>query len=238
MANIIKLLAIPVISLSLVFAFSDCASAQGTASGTINVDEKKSKSPAVDNKVDLPAPNVDTSKPYRFGSGKRDPFVPFGGNVAPETTLPKGAKTSAAPAVAPKGNTPAGSPQVAKEQVSELPIKVTATMISGSNAYAILTAAEGSSSSFMVKPGDKVGAYTVQSIYTDRVVLLWDGKSYTVPVKAAVPQSKTASKPGKADVKSDSLPVPKVEEEQKAPAPAPQPAEPKADESKGSSESK
>ena len=227
MVNIIKLVAIPVMSLSLIFACSSSLFAQGSASSDVKINETQKTKAVETKKASVSAPNTG-NRPYSFDRGKRDPFVPFGGNAAPESTIKSGKKASgqaAAPKVTVDG-------REVRETVSELPVKVTATMISGSNAYAILAAAEGSSSSFMVKPGDKVGAYTVQSIYTDRVVLLWEGKAYTVPVKAAAPSSKAGSQSSIKTDKGGALPVPKVDEDQRPPAPP----EPKPEETKEGSE--
>jgi len=215
MRNILKLVAIPAISLGFVMLFSSVSFAQNSTSGDIKINPNSGQQPVKQQQPkESPKVYLDYSKPYKLDKGKRDPFVPFGGNAAPDSTL-KQSKNNVKPTSEPV-RTADGKVIKEKEVVSELPVRVTATMISGSSSYAILTAADGKSSSFMVKPGDKVGEYTVQSIYSDKVILVWGGKPYTVPVKGVEPAGKSSSKNTKTDGASNTLPVPKVEEDKPA----------------------
>ncbi len=233
MIKFLKWTVLPVACVCMTLAVSDVSFAQ------VEIKDQKAESPAK-SKTQVKSSMPSASTPYTLDRGRRDPFVPFGGNVAPPSTV-RDKKGGSVPVAKPtsetKTNVTVGGSTV-KEVVSELPVKVTGTMVSSGTSYAILTAASGSGSSFMVKPGDKVGEYTVQSVYPDRVVLLWGGKAYNVPVKAAASSApKAGIKSGGKTTGQESLPVPEVKEEEKAP-PAPSATESKSEETKKDSENK
>jgi Tfp pilus assembly protein PilP len=216
-----KIVVFPLICLCFSVAFSDIAAAQtGSASGKVKIEAKKTDDAHKESveQTTQPAPPGD-SAPYTFTRGKRDPFVPFGGNVAPASTDKKSANVSkqvAQPKPGDKKATAANATQ--KQEVTSLPVKVTGTMMSSGTSYAILTA-EGGGASFMVKPGDTIGEYTVKSVNANEVVLLWQGRPYTLTVQTSLsaPGGRTKSPAGVPPGKA-TLPAPVVKED-KSPAP-------------------
>lgn len=192
---------------------------EATTSGKIQIEE--TKTPVVKAESSSPSPVYSGSEaPYTLSNGRRDPFVPFGGNAAPEPIVEgEGIVAPQASALPKEGKTSDGKELKTLAELNTLPVVVTGTIVSGKANFAILAPEGGdkkSNASFVVTSGDTVGEYTVDRVYPDRVVLLWKGKAFTIPVK----QYTGKSKDGKAAVAGDapvtpSLPVPEVKEEEK-----------------------
>jgi len=162
------------------------------------------------------------SKPYRFGQGQRDPFVPFGGNIAP---TPVESKTAFDINLQEESKNEKGGVSSKEEKnVDEpivLPVKATGVLLANDHSFAILAPAEDTkssknkaSNSFLVGVGDKIGEYTVQSITNDKVVLIWQGKPYSVPVQKYTAKGKDGKVVvGEAPVQS-TLPVPEIKKKE------------------------
>lgn len=193
------------ICLGLVTFASPACSAE-TTSGKVKIEEQKTVTTQKKATTVAPKGIPNYTAPYRLGNGKRDPFVPFGGNLAPATTVKTVLDTpatlpgekKAVTASSTKTTTQTKTAPLAPTQavVTELPVKVTGTMISAGDAVAILTSESGGPS-YTVRAGDRVGEYTVRSVNSREVVLVWKGKSYVVPIKA--PVGKTAPPAGKTN---------------------------------------
>lgn len=193
-----KSLAIVTLSL-LAFSFS-CFAQMASAQNSASIKIEDNAKPATSVTTETKTINMNLSTPYKLVKGKRDPFVPFGGNLAPATTIKTVFKTETVVSKDGKKETvtkvatqPSATQNENKKEVKTLPIKATGTMISAGSSYAILTAETGGAS-YMVKPGDKVGEYTVRSISAREVVLIWKGKAYSIPVKEEIVPSKAAQK--------------------------------------------
>lgn len=206
---------IGMLSLAFVCLTAPCfVNAQEAASGKITVEE--TSAPAGGEAENTPAAaSNDSGAPYSFTNGRRDPFVPFGGNVAPK---PLPAETKLLPADnkdAEGEDISVGKDAKTGQEITTLPVIVTGTVVSGARNFAILAPGgekqdNKNSVSFMVTAGDKVGEYTVRSVYPDRVVLVWKGKPFVIPVQQYTPKSKD----GKAVVggapEKATLPVPEI----------------------------
>ncbi len=190
-----------------VVAFASPAYSAETTSGKVKIEEQKTVTTQKKATTVAPKGIPNYSAPYRLGNGKRDPFVPFGGNLAPATTvktvlntpvtIPGEKKTVAtSPTKTTAVQTKSAPLAPTQAAVTELPVKVTGTMTSCGDACAILTS-EAGGASYMVRPGDSIGEYTVKSIGSREVVLVWKGKSYVVPIKT--PAGKTAPPAGKTN---------------------------------------
>lgn len=147
--------------------------------------------------------------PYSLTKGRRDPFVPFGGAIGGPTvptvqTPPPGG----GPDKPPPGGTDTGPKEPV---VTEVPVQVTGTFISGGKVMAIITSASGGPS-FIVGNGDKVGEYQVKSINSSRVVLVWSGREYVIKIKEFGPNSSGKGSGSVVGEKPDNktLPAPEV----------------------------
>lgn len=229
---------IGVLSLAFVCLSAPCTVyAQEDASGKVVIEETAPAKGAESAPGAAPVVQSSDAAPYTFTGGRRDPFVPFGGSIAPKP-LPAEAKLVTDKDAADE-SVSVGKDAKTGEEITTLPVKVTGTVISGARNFAILAPAgekgggEKHSVSFMVTSGDKVGEYTVQSVTADKVVLVWKGKPFTIPVEKYSP----VSKDGKASViggapEKATLPVPEIKQEEKDEE---APAVDKKDESKGAS---
>lgn len=224
------------VCLSTLFISSGCFMTQpesaeitGTASSvTIASETQKPRTPAKTTAEPV-APIVDPA-PYKMPKGHRDPFVPFGGNRAPASTM-KDKDQLAAKAAASKsedsedGESKADitvssddkkSSKDEKETITEIPVRATGTMTVGGTKYAILTSTESGGTSVTVSTGERVGEYFVDSISGDSVVLIWKGKSFKLPIKADIPtSSKSSGSKAGSSTSGGPLPAPVVKEVKK-----------------------
>jgi hypothetical protein len=194
-----------------------------TTSGKIQIDSEKAATASDSSQTSSSVFRTTDSAPYKFKQGQRDPFVPFGGNVAPTPLAPN--SLSNLPNA--KDNKVIEKPKLEEKVVVEepivLPVMVTGVLLGGDHSFAILAPAgetksneqgKPSSDSFLVSVGDKIGEYTVQSITNDKVVLIWQGKPYSIPVQKYTGKSKDGKVVvGEAPVKS-TLPVPQIKKKE------------------------
>jgi len=197
------------------------AQESSVTSGKIQIDNEKATTASDSSQTSGSVFRAVDSAPYKFKQGQRDPFVPFGGNVAPTPLAPN--SLSNLPNA--KDNKIIEKKKVDEEEkvVEEpivLPVMVTGVLLGGNHSFAILApagdkdAGKASSDSFLVSVGDKVGEYTVQSITNDKVVLIWQGKPYSIPVQKYTGKSKDGKVVvGEAPVKS-TLPVPQIKKKE------------------------
>ncbi len=126
--------------------------------------------------------------PYTLSKGRRDPFVPFGSGpaeeVAPTPVKPVAEQTPGAQPTMDMPR-PVGAPS---KGVSNVPVQVTGTFVSGGKNWAIITSSGGGGPSFMVSAGDRVGEYLVKSIDSSKVVLVWSNKEYVIKIQTFGPQ--------------------------------------------------
>ena len=205
-------------------SFTVNAQESSVTSGKIQIDSEKTSTASDSSQTSGSVFRATDSAPYKFKQGQRDPFVPFGGNVAPTPLAPN--SLSNLPNA--KDNKLIEKKKVDEEKdvVEEpivLPVMVTGVLLGGNHSFAILAPAgesksgeqgKPSSDSFLVSVGDKVGEYTVQSITNDKVVLIWQGKPYSIPVQKYTGKSKDGKVVvGEAPVKS-TLPVPQIKKKE------------------------
>jgi hypothetical protein len=218
---------IGVLSLAFVCftASSFVANAQESSvtSGKIQIDNEKTSTASESSSTSSSNFRVVDSKPYRFSQGQRDPFVPFGGNVAP---TPVESKTAFDINLQEESKNEKGASVDEKDVVDEpivLPVKATGVLLSNDHSFAILAPAEDdkpgkdkdkTSNSFLVGVGDKIGEYTVQSISNDKVVLIWQGKPYSVPVQKYTPKSKDGKIVVGEAPTEPTLPVPEIKKKE------------------------
>ncbi len=219
---------IGVLSLAFVCftASSFVANAQESSvtSGKIQIDNEKATKASESSSSSSNFRVVD-SKPYRFAQGQRDPFVPFGGNVAP---MPVESKTAFDINLAEESKKENGDVSSKEEKdVDEpivLPVKATGVLLANDHSFAILAPAvdeksgksgkDKTSDSFLVGVGDKIGEYTVQSISNDKVILLWQGKPYSVPVQKYAPKGKDGKVVVGEAPTQPTLPVPEIKKKE------------------------
>jgi hypothetical protein len=213
---------IGVLSLAFVCftASSFVANAQESSvtSGKIQIDNEKATKVTETNSKSTSIFNVTDAKPYRFGQGQRDPFVPFGGNVAPTPVEPS---TSfdinlREEAKLEKGETSSKEEKDVVDEPIVLPVRATGVLLSNDHSFAILApAGDGKpSDSFLVGVGEKIGEYTVKSISSDKVVLIWQGKPYNVPVQKYEPKSKGGKVVLGDAPDKPTLPVPEIKKKE------------------------
>jgi hypothetical protein len=213
----------------LTFSFAVNAQESSVTSGKIQIDSEKATKTSETSSNSVSVFKTPDSAPYRFSKGQRDPFVPFGGNIAPtpvvsNTTFDMNLKEE------PNDNDIVKKSSKEEKDVEEpivLPVQATGVLLSSDHAFAILAPAVGkdtkgkdskasTSNSFLVGVGDKIGEYTVQSITNDKVVLIWQGKPYSIPVQQYSGNSKT--KDGKAVIgeapEQATLPVPEIKKKE------------------------
>ena len=210
------------------------AQESSVTSGKIQIDNQEATKASENSSKNTSVFKSTDSAPYKFKQGQRDPFVPFGGNVAP-TPLPSSFLSNSpedAKKLAEKAKKVDEEDEVEVEEPIVLPVMVTGVLIGGDHSFAILAPSEvkkeggmvvnhggkvtshggnsKSTDSFLVGVGDKIGEYTVQSITNDKVVLIWQGKPYSIPVQKYTGKSKD----GKAVIgeapEKPTLPVPEI----------------------------
>jgi hypothetical protein len=231
------------------------AQESSVTSGKIQIDNQEATKASEGSSKSTSVFKSTDSAPYKFKQGQRDPFVPFGGNVAP-TPLPSTFLSNSpedAKKLVEKAKEVEEKDEVEVEQPIVLPVMVTGVLIGGDHSFAILAPAEvnkdtgmvvnvsgtpggdrkigggaKASDSFLVSVGDKIGEYTVQSITNDKVVLIWQGKPYSIPVQKYTGKSKDGKVVVGEAPEQPTLPVPEIKkkEEKKKEEPA------KADSSK------
>lgn len=157
------------------------AGATPAVSGEVQVTEEVATTtettPTAEASPSRPAPQA------RAVGQVRDPFVnPTAGSsvvAGPTTPTP----TSPTPAVDNDGGKDAGEESAATkpEVVVQKPdIKVTGIVRSGGTYRAILT---GPENSYIVAPGEKLGAYSVSSITANTVTLTYQNHKFTLPLE-------------------------------------------------------
>jgi hypothetical protein len=229
--------AIVMVAVMAIF-FSGCQSSTTTSTTTTATTaaspSQTAGTPAATDTVTItpttPSPTPEATKavskpdaqPYTLSKGRRDPFVPFGGAV--------GSGDAGKPIVVPTAGSPtpgeAGKPIAAPTkpgigvpgtapEITNIPVQVTGTFVSGGRNFAILTSeggapGKGGAPSFVVSTGDNVGEYKVKSISHNSVVLIWSGKEYTLKIKTFGPNSNPVKQSTtKADEPTNkSLPAP------------------------------
>ena len=171
-------------------SFTVNAQESSVTSGKIQIDNEKANTNSESTSKSTSNFQSVDSKPYRFSQGQRDPFVPFGGNLAPKPLEPSSDFDIKLQEEAKNEKTVTSKEEkdVADEPIV-LPVKATGVLLANDHSFAILApdgnskSSAKSSDSFLVGVGDKIGEYTVKSISNDNVVLIWQGKPYNVPVQ-------------------------------------------------------
>lgn len=198
-------------------SFIVSAQESSVTSGKIQIDSEKANTNSESASASAPNFKAVDSKPYRFTQGQRDPFVPFGGNVAPTPLEPKNALDMNVQEVnSENGKISSKEEKEIADEPIVLPVKATGVLLASDHSFAILAPAGESkaSDSFLVGVGDKIGEYTVKSITNDKVVLIWQGKPYNVPVEKYTTKDKNGKVVvGEAPVKP-TLPVPEVKKKE------------------------
>jgi hypothetical protein len=180
-----------------------------------------SETPAAGKTADL--------KPYSLSKGRRDPFVPFGATSGPQTVPEIKPETPGSTDLPQPDMVPGPQPD---SEVTDVPVQVTGTFVSGGKDWAIIRSASGGGPSFMVSVGDKVGEYLVKSIDSSKVVLVWSGKEYIIKMQQFGPYSSPAKGSTTGDVPEEkSLPAPV---RKKVPGGQPQMMPPPQDDASGS----
>jgi hypothetical protein len=189
------------------------AQESSVTSGKIQIDNEKANTSSESSSTSTSNFQSVDSKPYRFSQGQRDPFVPFGGNIAPKPLEPSSDFDIKLQDEAKKEKdvTSSDKKDVADEPIV-LPVRATGVLLSNDHSFAILApAGEGQAKdSFLVGVGDKIGEYTVKSISNDKVVLIWQGKPYNVPVEKYVPKGKDGKIVVGEAPEKPTLPVPEI----------------------------
>lgn len=155
------------------------AGATPAVSGEVQVTEEVATTtettPTAEASPSRPAPQA------RAVGQVRDPFVnpTVGQSVAGPTTPPT---TSPTPPVDNDGGRDEGEGPPAKPEVvvQKPDIKVTGIVRSGGTYRAILT---GPENSYIVAPGEKLGAYSVSSITSNTVTLTYQNHKFTLPLE-------------------------------------------------------
>ena len=202
-------------------SFTVNAQESSVTSGKIQIDNEKANTNSESTSKSTSNFQSVDSKPYRFSQGQRDPFVPFGGNLAPKPLEPSSDFDIKLQEEAKNEKTVTSKEEkdVADEPIV-LPVKATGVLLANDHSFAILApdgnskSSAKSSDSFLVGVGDKIGEYTVQSITNDKVVLIWQGKPYNVPVQKYTAKDKSGKiVVGEAPVKP-TLPVPEIKKKE------------------------